>query len=139
MKLLGLFTLCCITCTFATPGGGKLTAANAADPGQEFDITSLVMKGKVTIIDFYSDYCPPCRQLAPMLKNLHENDNKYHVVSLDVNRPKKRGIDWQSPLARQYGLQGLPYFMVYDEEGKLLAKDDEAYDMVAQALRGASN
>ena len=135
MKLIGTIMLCCITCTFMASGGDKLTAANAKNPGSEIDVSDLPAKGKITIVDFYSEYCPPCRQMAPLLKTLHEGDNKYHVVTLDVNRPKKRGIDWGSPLAQQYRIQGLPFFMVYDEEGKLMAKSERAFEIVLKALR----
>ena len=41
---------------------------HAGNPGQALDIKSLVVKGKTTVIDFYSPFCPPCVKLAPVKK-----------------------------------------------------------------------
>ena len=42
-------------------------AANAFAPGAELAVENYLARGRTTIVDFYSDYCPPCRKMAPLL------------------------------------------------------------------------
>jgi thiol-disulfide isomerase/thioredoxin len=112
----------------------KIRAINAYNPGAEFDIGSYLQKGKVTIVDFYSDYCPPCRQISPLLNKLDKRRQDIVVLPVDINRKGVKGIDWQSPLARQYELQSIPHFKIYDAEGNLAKEGQEAYMEVLMLL-----
>ena len=58
-----------------------------------------------------------------------------YVVKVDINRPGVEGIDWQSPVARQFGLEGIPQLKIYSPEGKLQAEGDEARGQVEEMLR----
>ena len=49
---------------------GALADANPDNPGQTLEINSLLVKGKTTVIDFYSPFCPPCVRLAPLMAKL---------------------------------------------------------------------
>jgi thioredoxin len=103
--------------------------------GQPVTLADYLVPGKTTIFDFYSEYCPPCRAIAPRLEKLHETRADIAVVKIDINRPGHKGIDWQSPVARQYNLQSIPHFMVYSPDGKLKAEGDAAYEMVTGWLK----
>jgi len=82
------------------------------------------------VFDFYSNYCPPCRALAPYLETLHERRDDIAVVVVDINRPGVQGIDWGSPVAREFQLQSIPHLMIYDKEGALDCEGDEARSKV---------
>ena len=43
------------------------------------------------------------------------------MVEVDLNRSGVKGIDWQSPLAQQYGMDSIPAFKVYGPNGQLKA------------------
>jgi thiol-disulfide isomerase/thioredoxin len=103
--------------------------------GQEVKITDYLVPGKTTIIDFTSEYCPPCRAIAPHLVTLHSARKDVAVVSVDINRPGIKGIDWKSPVARQYGLHSIPHFQVYGPDGKLMAEGDAAREKVIGYLQ----
>jgi thiol-disulfide isomerase/thioredoxin len=98
--------------------------------GQEVKLSDYLVPGKITVFDFYSHYCPPCMAIAPRVKALHETRSDLAVVEVNVNRPGIVGIDWQSPVARQYGLESIPHFKVFGPDGKLMAEGDDAYEMV---------
>lgn len=98
--------------------------------GQEVDIASLAVKGKTTIFDFTSEYCPPCRAVAPKLDKLHASRDDIVVVKVDINRPGVKTIDWKSPVAAQYKLRSIPHFKVFGPDGKLKAEGDDAAEMV---------
>ena len=108
---------------------------NEGTEGQKIELSSHLIEGKLNIIDFYSEFCPPCKAIAPALERLAQNDPNVVVGTLDINRPKVRGIDWSSPLAQQYKLRGIPHFKIYDAEGKLVAEGREAKMKVADLLR----
>jgi hypothetical protein len=44
--------------------------------------------------------------------------------------------DWSSPVARQYKLSSIPYFMLYDGNGNLVGRGDEAIEQLSKRLRG---
>ena len=112
------------------------THAKGAEPahiskGQEVALADYLVPGKITVFDFYSEYCPPCRRISPKLVKLHQTRDDIAVVKVDINRPGEKGIDWQSPVARQYRLESVPHFKVYGPDGKLQAEGDAAYEMIA--------
>jgi hypothetical protein len=41
-----------------------------------------------------------------------------------------KGIDWQSPVAKEFGLESIPHFKVFGPDGKMKAEGDSAYEMV---------
>jgi thiol-disulfide isomerase/thioredoxin len=86
-------------------------------PGQEIDVKKLVHPGKMTIFDFSSEYCGPCKIISPKLEQLDNQREDIVVVKIDINRESVRGIDWNSPVSRQYNLRSIPHFIVYDEKG----------------------
>jgi thiol-disulfide isomerase/thioredoxin len=102
--------------------------------GQQVKLSDYLVPGKTTIFDFYSKFCPPCRAISPRLDKLHATHEDIAVVKVDINRPDVQGIDWDSPVAKQYDLHSIPQFKVFGPDGKLKAEGDPAYDMVAGML-----
>ena len=98
--------------------------------GDVVKLSDYLVTGKTTVFDFYSEYCGPCRAIGPRLEKLHETHADIAVVKVDINRPDTKGIDWHSPVAREFGLEFIPQFKVYGPDGKLKAEGDAAYEMV---------
>ena len=88
--------------------------------GKTIDIDSLACPGKITVVDFSSDYCAPCVQLAMFLiKTSKAYPQRYAIRRVNINRPGVAGIDWQSPVSTQYRLDSLPMIVVYDDKVKV--------------------
>jgi thiol-disulfide isomerase/thioredoxin len=98
--------------------------------GQQITLADYLVPGKTTVFDFYSEYCPPCRRIAPRLVKLHKTRDDIAVVKVDINRPGVKGIDWHSPVAKQFQLESIPHFKVYGPDGTLKAEGDAADEMV---------
>lgn len=98
--------------------------------GQEIALKDYVATGKTTVFDFYSDYCPPCRALMPLMEKLHHARADLSVVKIDINRPGVKGIDWGSPVAKEFKLESIPHLKVYNPDGTLKAEGDEARALV---------
>ncbi|HEY4003383.1 MAG TPA: thioredoxin family protein [Candidatus Xenobia bacterium] len=114
---------------------------NQGHEGQTYDYRPALVHGKLNIVDFYSEFCPPCRRVMPKLEQLSVKNPNVVVLRVDINRPGHQCIDWGSPVAQQYGLHSIPHFVVYDADGKQIAADAEndqsgskyVYGMLQQA------
>jgi thioredoxin 1 len=121
----------------AAAWAGAVIAANAGHGGEELDLKPLLIIGKTNLIDFYSPFCPPCVQLAPVMDKLAEKRPDLVIHKVNINRPDVSGIDWRSPLARQYKLRQVPYFMIFSPQGKLVDQGAVAVEVVKSWLKEA--
>ena len=114
--------------SFPTPDGKKMLGP------QDF-------KGKILVLDFWASWCGPCRAEIPHLKEAYkEYSNKgvaFFSVSIDKDNAawrkamKEENMPWaqvQAPKAgkdvmKQYQFSGIPYILVLDKEGKIVAKN----------------
>jgi thioredoxin len=111
------------------------SVVNSDKPGLEVQIEDFVQGDQMTIFDFYSQFCPPCRKISPWLRQLDEKRDDIVVFKVDINRPGIRGIDWRSPVAQQYGLKSIPHFVIYNNEGVLSQEGRPAYTKVMELLQ----
>jgi thioredoxin len=70
-----------------------------------------IYKGSLPcLIDFYADWCAPCRQTAPILDELaHEYSGKIIIYKVDVQKEKE--------LASVFGIQSIPAFLFCPMQG----------------------
>jgi thioredoxin 1 len=116
---------------------GGLADANRGKTGQTLEVKSLLVKGKTTLIDFYSPFCPPCVRLAPLMAKLAKKRPDLAIKKVNINRPGINGIDWRSPLAQQYQIRRVPFFMIFNPQGQLVAQGREAIETVGDWLQKA--
>lgn len=98
--------------------------------GERVELTDYLVPGQTVIFDFFSQYCGPCVQLAPYVEKLAETRDDIVLVQVDINRPGVQGIDWQSPVAQQYGMRSIPHFKIYGPDGAKVAEGDQARNMI---------
>ncbi len=66
---------------------------------------------KPAIIDFYADWCGPCKIAAPILEEIsHEFAGKINVYKIDTEKEKE--------LAAVFGIRGIPAFLYIPQKGK---------------------
>ncbi|MGI6512223.1 MAG: thioredoxin [Catenisphaera adipataccumulans] len=64
------------------------------------------------LIDFYADWCPPCKMMGPIVRKLADKyDGKVKIGKVNS--------DQQPELARQFGVMSIPNF-VFIKDGKLV-------------------
>ena len=91
----------------------KASALQAADVrlisngGQEVDLPSLLAEDKITIVDFYADWCGPCRQISPELERLAKEDPDVVLLKIDI-------VNWNTPVTRQFGISSVPNMRVFN-------------------------
>jgi len=132
-------------CFRAIPGAGHgaLTTAYKPEPYPEGadmkivtekgdavgDLGKLRVDGKYTVLDFYADWCGPCRLVDGQLRELVGTRDDIAVRKLNV-------VGFESPLAKQMGrkLKALPYVVVYAPDGKKTEITGHNPDKLADAL-----
>lgn len=100
--------------------------------GERIEIADYLVPGQTVIVNFTSEFCPPCVAMAPHLTKLAEQRADILLVNVDINRPGVRGLDWQSPVAQQHGIRGVPYFKVFGPDGEIVADGAPARAMVLE-------
>lgn len=76
-----------------------------------FDQDVLASSGPV-LVDFYADWCGPCKMMAPVIEQVAEQyGEKLTVGKLDV--------DQAQTIAMRYGVMGIPTLGVF-QDGKLV-------------------
>ncbi len=63
------------------------------------------------IIDFYADWCAPCKMVAPILEDLaREYDGKIQVYKIDTEKEQE--------LAAMFGIRSIPSLLFVPKEGQ---------------------
>lgn len=78
------------------------------------DFESEVLKSdKKVLVDFYADWCGPCKMMGPVLEAVAEENDNIDVVKINV--------DEEQELAMQYRVMSIPALMVF-EKGEVVRK-----------------
>ena len=72
-----------------------------------------VIAGGTALVDFYADWCGPCRMLSPIVDEIAEERDDITVGKVNV--------DDENALAMQYGVMSIPTLIVF-RDGKEKAR-----------------
>ena len=84
----------------------KITAANFEN--------EVLNSDKPVLLDFYADWCGPCKMLAPVLHEIAEEN-------ADTLKVGKINVDEQMELAMRFQVSSIPMLVVF-KDGKAVAK-----------------
>ena len=72
----------------------------------------LIQSEKPVLVDFYADWCGPCKAMEPVVKEVAKTiQDKARIVKVN--------IDKQVHLAQSYNVSAVPTFMVF-KKGQML-------------------
>ena len=102
--------------------------------GAQVDIAKHLALGNVTVVDFYADWCGPCKQLSPSLEQMASTDPDIALRKIDI-------VNWNTAVAKQFNIHSIPQVNVYNRGGLLVGTvvgvdAEEVKRYVAQAKTG---
>lgn len=98
--------------------------------GTIIDYSPLLVKGKVNIVDFYANWCGPCKKLAPQLKELAEKDKQVELRAVDIET-------FDSKVAKHFNITSVPNVRVFDVSGALVAPPSHDIEKIKAAVEQA--
>ena len=67
----------------------------------------VIASDKPVLVDFYADWCGPCRMVAPIVEQIAEEHPEYKVVKVNV--------DDDQALAIRFGIMTIPSLFVFKD------------------------
>jgi len=97
--------------TTSVPGRGHPT--EVISHGALVDISQHLALGNVTVLEFYADWCGPCRLLSPSLEQMAQADPEVALRKIDI-------VMWGTPVAQEFNVRSVPQVNVYNRSGGLV-------------------
>ena len=108
--------------------------------GEIFKLSSL--RGNYVLVDFWAEWCKPCRMENPNVVRAYNRykDKGFKILGVSLDRTKDKwlkgiaedGLPWihvsdlsyfNSEAARAYSVSAIPFSVLLDPEGKIIAKN----------------
>ncbi len=108
--------------------------------GKEVKLSSF--KGKYVLVDFWASWCGPCRAENPTVVNAYKKfkDKNFTILGVSLDEDKAKWLKaikddgltwthisdlkyWQSVVVPMYNIQGIPFNVLLDPDGKVIAEN----------------
>jgi len=104
--------------------------------GSKIKFKNYLAIGKITIFDFYADWCAPCRVFSPKLEHLIKNNSNVALRKVDI-------VTWKSELSKQltknHKMPALPFTLIFNDKGNLLGRVEgnkiEAVELIVNSKK----
>ena len=73
----------------------------------------VLQEGQTVLVDFYADWCGPCKMMAPVVEELAGEEPGVKVCKIN--------IDEEMAIAQRYGVMSIPTFIAF-KNGEVAGK-----------------
>jgi peroxiredoxin len=119
--------------TLPEPGGGQVS------------LGQFIGKKPVLLV-FWATWCPRCKEEVPVINKMHREPptgGKVQILALDFMESEKKVnafiakkkvaypvlLDRRGRVARKYKVVGIPTYILFDRDGKMLVRDHDLPDI----------
>jgi len=79
------------------------------------DFDEVVLQSKIPVlVDFWAEWCGPCRMITPIINELHDDFQNKAVVG-------KVNVDSESDISARYGITSIPTLLFF-KDGEIVDK-----------------
>ena len=105
-------------------------------------------KGKIVLIDFWASWCGPCRKEMPNVVKAYAKfkSKGFEIFGVSLDDSKERWVEaiakdgitwpqvsdlkkWDANVVRDYNISSIPFTVLLDREGKIIAKNLRGEDL----------
>ena len=79
--------------------------ATKAITDESFD-SDVIKSNKPTVVDFWAEWCGPCKQIGPVLEEISDEMKDQVVIA-------KHNIDQEPNTPTKYGIKGIPTMLLF--------------------------
>jgi len=79
--------------------------ATKAITDKSFD-NDVIKSNKPTVVDFWAEWCGPCKQIGPVLEEISDEMKDQIVIA-------KHNIDQEPNTPTKYGIKGIPTMLLF--------------------------
>ncbi len=69
------------------------------------ELRQIISSPQLTVVDFFAQWCGPCKQIAPMVHNLSSNHPNVNFIKVDVDKAGE--------IAAEYRIRAMPTFKLF--------------------------
>ena len=113
VSLLGGVAIVLAIGYFASIQVGKPGGPEIDGPSDSSFKQTVLTSDMPVLVDFYADWCGPCKAMSPVLDEFAGKNRNIRVVRVNIDKDKD--------IARYYGVSSIPTFIVF-KNGKATAR-----------------
>jgi len=89
-------------------------------------------KDGIVLLDFYADWCGPCKRLNPILEKISEENKDINILKINVDK--------ENNLATKFKIRNIPLIIIYNNGQQVLSLPGlNSYEKIMSEIASIKN